>query len=215
MINLVDMVTHSAVLTSVVIVVAIVMFVIEAFSPHTFGLVGLLGVCVLGALLYAYQAAGIGYWFGPLLIIIGVGFVLAETMGVHFHGLLMMIGAIGIGFGIFYALGAGANAGIASTAGIISSFCALFYTFQALPLSSFWLKSGSGHVLQVQSSGLLDNVEIGAVCIAISDLRPCGMVILGEHRIAARSVSGFVRAGTSVYISEVQKHDVLVTVDRI
>ena len=180
MINLVDMVTHSAVLTSVVIVVAIVMFVIEAFSPHTFGLVGLLGVCVLGALLYAYQAAGIG-----------------------------------IGSGIFYALGAGANAGIASTAGIISSLCALFYTFQALPLSSFWLKSGSGHVLQVQSSGLLDNVEIGAVCIATSDLRPCGMVILGEHRIPARSMTGFVRAGTSVYISEVQKHDVLVTVDRI
>jgi len=215
MINLVDMVTHSAVLTSVVIVVAIVMFVIETFSPHTFGLVGLLGVCVLGALLYAYQVAGIGYWFGPLLMIIGVGFVLAETMGVHFHGLLMMVGAIGIGAGIFYALGAGANAGIASTAGIISSFCALFYTFQALPLSSFWLKSGSGHVLQVQSSGLLDNIDIGNVCIASSDLRPCGMVMIGEHRIPARSMSGFVRTGTSVYISEVRKHDVLVTVDRI
>ena len=215
MVNLVDMVTHSAVLTSVVIVVAIVMFVIEAFSPHTFGLVGLLGVCVLGALLYAYQTAGIGYWFGPLLMIIGVGFVLAETMGVHFHGLLMMVGAIAIGAGIFYALGAGVNAGIASTAGIISSFCALFYTFQALPLSRFWLKSGSGHVLKVQPSGLLDNVVIGNVCIASSDLRPCGMVMVGEHRIPARSMSGFVRTGTSVYISEVRKHDVLVTVDRI
>ena len=127
----------------------------------------------------------------------------------------MMVGAIGIGAGIFYALGAGANAGIASTAGIISSFCALFYTFQALPLSSFWLKSGSGHVLKVQSSGLLDNVVIGNVCIASSDLRPCGMVMIGEHRIPARSMSGFVRTGTSVYISEVRKHDVLVTVDRI
>jgi membrane-bound ClpP family serine protease len=215
MLHLTNLITHSAVLTSVVIVVTIVMFVIEAFSPHTFGLVGLLGVCVLGALLYAYQAAGIGYWFGPLLMIIGVGFVLAETMGVHFHGLLMMVGAIGIGAGIFYALGAGANAGIASTAGIISSFCALFYTFQALPLLSFWLKSGSGHVLQVQSSGLLDNIDIGNVCIASSNLRPCGMVMIGEHRIPARSMSGFVRAGTSVYISEVRKHDVLVTVDRI
>ena len=215
MLHLTNLITHSAVLTSVVIVVTIVMFVIEAFSPHTFGLVGLLGVCVLGALLYAYQAAGIGYWFGPLLMIIGVGFVLAETMGVHFHGLLMMVGAIGIGAGIFYALGAGANAGIASTAGIISSFCALFYTFQALPLLSFWLKSGSGHVLQVQSSGLLDNIDIGNVCIASSDLRPCGMVMIGEHRIPARSMSGFVRAGTYVYISEVRKHDVLVTVDRI
>ena len=215
MMNLVDMVTHSAVLTSVVIVVAIVMFVIEAFSPHTFGLVGLLGVCVLGALLYAYHAAGISYWFGPLLIIIGVGFVLAETMGVHFHGLLMMVGAIGIGAGIFYALGAGANAGIASTAGVISSLCALFYTFQALPLSSFWLKSGSGHVLTVHSPVLLDNIDIGNVCIASSDLRPCGMVMIGEYRIPARSKSGFVRSGTSVYISEVRKHDVLVTVDRI
>ena len=215
MLHLTNLITHSAVLTSVVIVVTIVMFVIEAFSPHTFGMVGLLGVCVLGALLYAYQAAGIGYWFGPLLMIIGVGFVLAETMGVHFHGLLMMVGAIGIGAGIFYALGAGANAGIASTAGIISSFCALFYTFQALPLLSFWLKSGSGHVLQVQSSGLLDNIDIGNVCIASSNLRPCGMVMIGEHRIPARSMSGFVRAGTSVYISEVRKHDVLVTVDRI
>ena len=80
MLHLTNLITHSAVLTSVVIVVTIVMFVIEAFSPHTFGLVGLLGVCVLGALLYAYQVAGIGYWFGPLLMIIGVGFVLAETV---------------------------------------------------------------------------------------------------------------------------------------
>ena len=215
MLHLTNLITHSAVLTSLVIVIAIILIVIEAFSPHTFGVVGVMGVAVVGALLYAYQAAGIGYWFGPLLMIIGVGFVLAETTGVHFHGLLMLVGAIGIAAGIFYALGAGVNAGIASTAGIISSFCALFYTFQALPLSSFWLKSGSGHVLKVQSSGLLDNVVIGNVCIASSDLRPCGMVTIGEHRIPARSMSGFVRDGTSVYISEVRKHDVLVTVDQI
>ena len=215
MINLVDMVTHSAVLTSVVIVVAIVMFVVEAFSPHTFGMVGLLGACVVAGLLYAYQIAGIGQWFGPVLMILGVALVLIETMGVHLHGVLMMIGAGSIGAGIFYSLGAGANAGIASTAGIIASFCALFYTVKALPLSSFWLKSGAGNVLQLQSSALLDTINVGNTCIASGDLRPCGIVTLGEHRIPARSINGFVRNGTSVTISEVRKHDVLVTVDRI
>lgn len=213
--HLIDLVTHSAVLTSIVIVVAIVLFVIEAFSPHTFGLVGLLGACVVAGLLYAYQIAGIGQWFGPVLMILGVALVLIETMGVHLHGVLMMIGAGSIGAGIFYSLGAGANAGIASTAGIIASFCALFYTVKALPLSSFWLKSGAGNVLQLQSSALLDTINVGNTCIASSDLRPCGIVTLGEHRIPARSINGFVRNGTSVTISEVRKHDVLVTVDRI
>jgi len=215
MMHLINLLTHSAVLTSIVIVVAIVLFVIEAFSPHTFGLVGLLGACVVAALLYAYQIAGIGQWFGPVLMIIGVAFVLIETMGIHCHGVLMMIGATSIGAGIFYSLGAGANAGIASMAGIIASFCALFYTVKALPLSSFWLKSGAGNVLQLQSSALLHNIDVGNICIASSDLRPCGIVTLGEHRIPARSINGFVRHGTAVTISEVRKHDVLVTVDRI
>jgi membrane-bound ClpP family serine protease len=212
---LIDVVTQSAVLTSVIIVVAIALFVIETFSPHSFGMVGLLGALVVAGLFYAYQAAGIGHWFGPMLMIIGVGFVLTETMGIHFHGVLIMIGAAAIGAGFFFALGAGANAGIASTAGIIASFCALFYTFKVLPLSSFWLKSGAGHVLQLQPSALIDNIVVGNICVASSDLRPCGIVMIGEHRIPARSVDGFVRTGTSVTISEVRKHDVLVSVDRM
>jgi len=215
MTHLIDLVPHSAALTSVFIVVAIVLFVIEALSPHTFGLAGFLGACVVAGLLYAYQTAGIGQWFGPVLMILGVAFVLIETVGIHCHGVLMMIGAVSIGAGIFYSLGAGANAGIASMAGIISSFCALFYTVKALPLSSFWRKSGAGNVLQLQSSSLIQHIDVGNICIASSDLRPCGIVRIGQHQIPARSINGFVRNGTSVTISEVRKHDVLVTVDRI
>lgn len=213
--NFVNLLTHSAVLTSLAVVVVIVLFIIETFSPHTFGLVGLLATVVLAGIVYAYQADGIGYWFGPLLMMVGAALVLIETLGVHFHGLMMMLGAVGIGSGMFYALGGGANAGIATSAGVAASFCALFYTFKMLPLSPFWLKSGAGNVLLVHTTPSIEHIDIGSLCLAASDLRPCGMVMVGEHRIPARSINGFVRNGSTVYVSEVRKHEVLVTLDRM
>ena len=213
--NFVNLLTHSAVLTSLAVVVVIVLFIIETFSSHTFGLVGLLATVVLAGIVYAYQADGIGYWFGPLLMMVGAALVLIETLGVHFHGLMMMLGAVAIGSGMFYALGGGANAGIATSAGLAASFCALFYTFKMLPLSPFWLKSGAGNVLQVQTTSSIEHIDIGSLCLAASDLRPCGMVIVGEHGIPARSINGFVRSGSTVYVSEVRKHEVLVTLDRM
>ena len=213
--NFVNLLTHSAVLTSLAVVVVIVLFIIETFSSHTFGLVGLLATVVLAGIVYAYQADGIGYWFGPLLMMVGAALVLIETLGVHFHGLMMMLGAVAIGSGMFYALGGGANAGIATSAGLAASFCALFYTFKMLPLSPFWLKSGAGNVLRVQTTPSIEHIDIGSLCLATSDLRPCGMVMVGEHRIPARSINGFVRSGSTVYVSEVRKHEVLVTLDRM
>jgi len=215
MMHLVNLFTHSAVLTSLVLVVVIVLFIIETFSPHTFGLVGLLATGVLAGIVYAYQSAGIGYWFGPLLMLIGVALVVIEALGIHLHGVLMMLGATAIGAGLFYALGAGANAGIATSAGVAASFCALFYTFKMLPLSPFWLKSGAGNVLRLHTGQSLQHIDIGCQCIATSDLRPCGMVMIGENRIPARSINGFVRNASVVYVSEVRKHEVLVTIDRM
>lgn len=212
MLHLINLITHSAVLTSLVIVIAIVLFIIEAFSPHTFGLVGVLSVALVGALLYAYQAAGIGYWFGPLIAILGVALVLVEAVGVHFHGVLMMSGATAIGIGMFYAMGAGTNAGIATSAGITATFCAIYHTFKMLPLSTFWKQSGSGNTLQLPVVQSVDSVEPGTDCTAASDLRPCGMVMIGGHRYPARSIDGYARTGTNVIVSEVRNHELLVTV---
>jgi len=215
MIHLFNLLTQSAVLTSLMIVVVIVLFVIETFSPHTFGIVGLLATGLLAGTLYAYQATGVGVWFGPLLMIVGVAFVMVEVLGVHFHGLLVMLGSAGIGCGMFYALGASTNAGISATAGVAASICALFYTFKMLPLSPFWQQSGAGNVLKLLATPLMETIEIGTEGQASSDLRPCGMVMIGETPIPARSVSGLVRSGTTVCVSEVRKHEVLVTIDRI
>lgn len=210
---LVDLITHSAALTSLVIVIAIALFIIEAFSPHTFGLVGVIGVMIISALLYAYQAAGVGYWFGPIAVIIGVAFVAIEAVGGHFHGILMMTGAAATGIGMFFALGAGSNAGMATTAGIIATFCAMYCAFKVLPLSTFWRKSGSGNTLQLPEPRLLTSVAAGTKCITTSDLRPCGMVLIGEHQYPARSIEGFTRSGTQVTVRAVRNHEVLVTVE--
>lgn len=64
MLMLTKLVAHSAVLTSMIIVIAIVFLIIEAFSPHTYGALGVLGFCFPAGLLYAYDATGVGYWFG-------------------------------------------------------------------------------------------------------------------------------------------------------
>ena len=215
MMNLFNQLSHSAVLTSLLIVVVIVLFVIETFSPHTFGIVGLLATFILAGTLYAYQATGVGFWFGPILLSVGVALVMVEVLGVHFHGLLVMGGSAAIGCGMFYALGASTNAGISATAGVAASFCALFYTFKMLPLSPFWQQSGAGNVLKLHATPILGTIEIGTEGKASSDLRPCGMVMFDESPLPARSVSGLVRSGATVFVCEVRKHEVLVTIDRM
>jgi len=214
MTHLFDLITHSGALTSLVIVAAIVLFIVEMFSPHTFGLVGVLGMMVISVLLYAYQVSGVGYWFGPLIAIVGLAFVMLDALGIHAHGFLLMPDAASIGIGMFYALGAGENAGFSSTAGIAATFCALYYAFKVLPLSTFWRESGSGNTLQLPERPVVSGVEPGTQCIAASDLRPCGMVKICERRYRARLIAGFARIGTKVVVSEVRNQEVLVTVEK-
>lgn len=213
MLHLMNLVTHSAVLTSLVIVISVVLFIVEAFSPHTFGIVGVIGVVVIGALLYAYQITGIGYWIGPLIAIFGVVLVLVEAFGIHFHGVLMLLGSTAIGVGMYFALGAGTNAGMATTAGISVMFCAVYITIKLLPLSTFWRRSGSANTLHLPSGDSLDSVATSTQCVAASDLRPCGMVVVNGRRYPARSIDGLVRAGTNVVVKEVRKYEVIVTVE--
>lgn len=211
--HLMALISHSAVLTSLIVAGVIVLFVIETFSPHTYGLVGILATLMLIGLLYAYQIAGIGYWFGPWLMLAGIGLILLEIIGLHLHGLLMLVGAACIGVGIFYALGAGENAAMTVSTGVVVTFSSLFFALKLLPLSSFWVKSGSGNVLNPYAFQTLkfDTPCNGIDVEAVSDLRPRGVVLIAGVKTPARSASGHIRSGTLVKVTDVHKYEVIVT----
>lgn len=214
MLPLVDFVTHSTVLTCLVLVVGIVLVTVEALLPHTFGLLGVLGVVTIAALLYAYQLAGIGYWFGPVIATLGLAFALVEVVGISCHGLLTMLGSAAIGTGLFYSLGAGENAGIASTAGITVTLSAMFFALKLLPLSTFWRNSGSGNTLPLPEGLSLKDVDQGTVGIAVTALRPFGFVMISGKRYPARSTNGYSSIGSKVMVTEICKQELLVSVEQ-
>lgn len=212
--HLFSLITQSPVLTSLVIVAVIALVIVEAITPLTFGILGLFGFGVLATLLYAYQVTGIGYWFGPVFVVVGSALVITELVGFHVHGFMMTIGAACVGIGMYYALGASTNAGIATSAGIAATFCALFFVLKTLPFSGFWRKSGSDFVLHMPVSQSISLVEPGTSCIAASDLRPCGMVMIGEHQLPARCINGYARNGSQVTVIEHRTRELIVSVNR-
>lgn len=111
---------------------------------------------------------------------------------------------------MFYALGAGTNAGIATSTGIAATFCAIYYAFKVLPLSSFWRLAGSGNVLRLPDKQMSNPVESGHVGTALSDLRPCGIVIIEGCRYSARSIDGYKSAGTDITVIDVRKNEIVV-----
>jgi len=208
--QLFSVITQSAVVTSLMLSLVIILAVVECFSPHTFGLVGVLAAMTLATLIYAYQCAGQGLWFAPWLLLAGIGLVLFEALGIHLHGFAMVPGALLIGLGMYFALGASENAAIATTAGLAVTFCSAFCVFKLLPLSRFWIKSGAGNVLKVCAEPVIDHASVGVEGTAISDLRPRGIVILHGNRTPAIADSGYLRSGSPVIVIDVRKNEVVV-----
>lgn len=183
--------------------------IIEIKTP-TFGLAGLAGILALGAFFGSHLIVGLAGW--EEIILLGVGMVAMgiEIFVVPGFGLAGIVAIVCIGAATFMALlGAIPTwADMARASGILvvaASIVAVVLTvlLKYMPSNT----SGRGIFLRTATDRDAGYIAepireelVGAVGVAVTDLRPSGTAQVGDERLDVVSDVGFLAKGTSVRI---------------
>lgn len=191
--------------------------VIEIKTP-SFGLAGATGLLALAAFFGSHLLVGLAGW--EEIILLGVGLIALgiEVFVVPGFGVAGAIAILCIGSATFLALiGNLATWGdIARASGIlfvtgmivVTSIYALFrYLPGSSRLRGVFLKAATSKAAGYIAGATHDEL-IGAVGVALTDLRPSGTVRVGDERLDVVSDVGFVAKGARVRVirSEAYRH---------
>ena len=176
----------------------------------TFGIAGMIGLFSLAAFFGSHMIIGLAGW--EELILLGVGLValVFEVFVVPGFGIAGLIAIACIGSAVFLALigslatwGDIARAsGIVTTAIVITTMT-IYLVFRHLPTSERWggvfLKAATAKSLGYIAAPARADL-IGMQGTAITDLRPAGVVIIGDERLDVVTEGGFVDKGEEVKV---------------
>lgn len=190
------------------------------FKMPGFGLPGAFGVVCLTLFFGSHYLVGLAGLEEILLLILGVGLIVVEAFVLPGFGIAGLSGALAIMASIYLSLvsSLSTQSDFAVAASILSTvilvvLIAAWAILRSLPRSGRFTRSGlmlgdattkeGGYV----SAAVRDEL-VGAVGVALTDLRPSGAARIGEERIDVIADSEFIRAGTEVKVvrSEGYRH---------
>lgn len=184
------------------------------------GLAGLAGVLSLALFFGSHLIIGLAGWGDVILFGVGVILLVVELVAVPGFGLLGIAGVAAMGAGLFMAmLGSIPTLPDFTRAGAVLSVSLLMVLVSAwamlrhLPRSQRLVRSGillmsstpreGGYTSAAARSDL-----VGRRGVAITDLRPSGVALVGDERVDVVSESGWIEEGTGVAVvsSEGYRH---------
>lgn len=186
--------------------------IIEIKTP-TFGMAGLAGAAALSAFFGGHFLLGLAGWEELILLVGGIALIAVELFILPGFGIAGVAGIIAI-LGALYlsminpAVATGAD--YASAFGVLSLsmivvIVAAWALLRHLPRSRGLARSGLllGDATS-RETGYLSNVVraelVGALGVALTDLRPSGAGRFGEERIDVISDANWISAGTQIRI---------------
>jgi membrane-bound ClpP family serine protease len=143
------------------------------------------------------------------LLLIGLILVLTEILFVPGTTLVGVLGLIVTAGGIYYAFVKFDNnlAWIVVGAAVLLNFTALVYGFKSGVWNKFALKEA---ITSRSFDDRLAGLEIGMEGKAISDIKPIGKAEFGDVIYEVKSDSGFIRVGTTVFISKLEDNKIII-----
>ncbi|GIO05145.1 hypothetical protein J31TS6_11730 [Brevibacillus reuszeri] len=200
----------SPVVMSLLLVVGLVGIVVELFAPG-FGVAGTISLVSFGLYFFGHYLAGFANWLHIGLFVIGILLMILEIFLPG--GIVGAIGFISIVTGLVmaaYDTKQGlASLGVAALITAIVTFLLIKrYGIKGL-FSKFILgdaqRNEEGYVAPRDQRELL-----GKTGITLTPLRPAGVVKVEGNRVDAVSVGGFIAAGTTVAVVQVEGTRVVV-----
>jgi len=216
--NLVRFFTHPVV-APMLLSLGFLGLIVELKTP-AFGLAGLAGALSLGLFFGSHYLVGLAGWEELILLAAGITMVGIEMFVIPGFGLFGVGGALAILASVYLSLvGTLATQADYSTAASILSTAILVVLVGAwvivrrLPRSGRFTKSGLllGEATDRESGYISADVRhelVGATGIAATDLRPAGVVQIGDERVDVVAEGGWISAGTPVRVvrSEGYRH---------
>jgi membrane-bound serine protease (ClpP class) len=184
------------------------------------GLAGLAGALSLALFFGSHLIIGLAGWGDLLLFGLGVVLLVVELIALPGFGLLGIAGALAMGGGLFMAM-IGAiptmadftRAGGVLSTSILLMIVSAWAVLRHLPRSQRLVRSG---VLLMSStpreggyaSAVLRTDLVGREGVAITDLRPSGVALVGDERVDVVAEAGWIEEGSPVAVvsSEGYRH---------
>jgi len=203
----------SRVLTSmyvapVLLALGLLGLVVEFFTPG-FGIPGLLGLLMLGLYFAGGLMAGMSGIVEVSLFLAGIGLLLTEMFLIPGFGVAGIGGLAALAASIYLTFGDQALM-VGSLAVIIGAF-GLFVVFRYLPRT----KAAHALVLDDTIGSQAPPREkltalLGAVGVAVSDLRPAGVARFGERKVDVVADGEYIPKGAHIRVIEVEGARVVV-----
>lgn len=183
--------------------------IIEIKTP-AFGLAGVTGLAALAAFFGSHLIVGLAGWEEIILLAVGLAALVIEVFVAPGFGVAGIVAILSIGAAIFLALlgslptwpDIARAAGIVAVAGGIVT-AVLWALLRHLPSGSrfrgIFLQEATSRAAGFLSGSPRDDL-VGAEGVAVTDLRPAGVVRVGTERLDVVSDAGFVPQGTRVRI---------------
>ncbi|QOT00931.1 nodulation protein NfeD [Brevibacterium sp. JNUCC-42] len=196
-------VTNPVVL-SCLLLIGMLGVIIELFAPG-FGVAGIIGILSFTLYFFGHFVAGFANWLDIGLFIIGVILMILEIFLpggiVGFLGFASM--STGLVLAAYDTKQGLTSLGIAAIITLIVAFILAKYFGMRGTWSKFVLKEEQhkdiGYVAPKNQNNLL-----GKTGVALTTLRPAGVILIDEQRIDAVSVGGYVTSGSAVKVVQVE-----------
>jgi membrane-bound serine protease (ClpP class) len=196
--------TSSAV-AGILLALGLLLLLLELFTPG-FGVMGALGLAFLALYFAGGWLAGLSGAFELLLFFLGVALLLVEAFLFPGFGIAGALGVGAILASVYFTFGE--NALLVMAIAVIALGLGLLLVFRYLPRT----RPARALVLEsaIEAHATGEEVEVGMVGTALTDLRPGGVARFGARRVDVVANRGFIPKGTSIRVVEVRGPTVVV-----
>lgn len=200
----------SPVVMSILLIIGLVGIVVELFAPG-FGVAGTISLCAFGLYFFGHYVAGFANWLHIGLFVLGILLMILEIFvpGAIVGALGFVSIVTGLVMAAYDTQQGLASLGIAVLVTVIVAFV-LIKKFGIKGLVNRFVlgdvqRNEEGYVAPKDQRDLL-----GKAGIALTPLRPAGVVRIEGRRIDAVSGGGFIAAGTPIAVVQVEGTRVVV-----
>lgn len=180
--------------------------VIEVFT-FGFGIAGTISVLALGLFFGGNFIAGVTGWAALVLWAAGILLLILEVFVIPGFGFAGVSGIISIAFSIFLASSGNPDILRALVYAIIATVVIAFFLLRYVFKQRAWNKLILG-TNQNKESGYVASTNLsqlkGKTGIALTVLRPAGIILIGDQKVDALSEGDYINANTPIKVVKVE-----------
>ncbi|QRN86475.1 ATP-dependent Clp protease proteolytic subunit [Clostridia bacterium] len=210
--KLADLLTSTAIST-ILLMIGLAGIFIEVFTPG-FGVPGAIGVISLGFYFGGSMLAGLSGWEAVFLFLLGLVLIIAEVFFIPGFGVAGIGGFIAIFASIFFAAPDATTAVQSIVIALIGAIVIFVLLIRVLPTKHAFSKLILRKETDTNSGYVAVDMELkqleGKTGVAISHLRPAGMVRIDGKLVDVLTQGGYITADTPVRVLKVVGGNVFV-----